>query len=1099
MIASRRIRMAAAVLFGFTCRYALAQQSPGFGQQAPASPRVVSGPETAEPQNNIDGVVERISNVAPAVIEESSALGESVEVVDSGVVNVAAENGELMALPADAVFREVVVMAGAGRVRVEREQTATRGHAIAAGDDRVETGDGTASGVTETRMVYSNVLGNSVFGPQGVTATSRIADDITTTATAGCMLDRYILRFTGKLLADSADYGPYSVSIELYKACPGTGAGGALIEGTEITIDFPDDGEYSVLVQLPPETEISLPQHFYLGVTFDRPNCGTVVGAPASVGFSADRIDFPGARCSGGFGGFPNGAHASFAARFFVREPCGESFPAYKATNHAGNQYTPGINIFFGQQLRLTQPTCRLTAWEIAHKGNGIILADLRTELSNTDPLNGGLIEGTRGFCFSSGNTAQICRYQPAEPIQLPSSDPYMVFRTTSQVSGPILTCRIPDLGQILYSFPPGSPNCIQSLDITLYCEGQPPVGACCDMALLDSEGEAVCRELPEMNCAFPERWVGGARCGPVCDGGSKDGQSCALDEDCPDGACVGSFCVGGENDGAPCTRAADCPNGSCEGGPFVHACGLAACCRPDHYCANMTRNACLAIEPIESARLYSRRNYCADGEFECPIVACLNRRGECTYSRPEPGCEDSMCCSRVCEEDPFCCFVEWDAECVRATASLCYTFPSTDHCYSSQPTEGAVEIPANGSLAITNYLGSIDPADPGFSCHPDGPGTQGSATSWLSFVATQTSAMIQTCRAEETDVNAIIGVYRATDTSSPQAACASLEEIACGTGAVGCGRGFAARVCAKNLTIGEKYYIQIAARTEDGWGVHEVDILSPCPQTPKHCPPMELEVIDPPSGVVDARDPEAHFYDIILPVVLNAAPGAIDESCWMPCDTKRKAYLSIGRGPEENTDGTITLQLYYFYPVFLAGSMVGFDYYDREGTLTSHYFKLHPADVNADGISNPADILYLIDVLNGVRTAPFGHYSTDCNVSYNNETTPVDILCLIDLFNSTDSAWLNYRFTDKPEDCIQECDREGSSRCSSRAFCKAPPGLCAYRNDDDEMVGVCKWKPVECPGSINPVCGCDGNSYANECFADAAGVSVRHLGACAP
>ena len=211
MIASRRIRLAAAVLFGFTCRYALAQQSPGSGQQAPASPRAVPGPKTAEPQSDNDDDVEHVTDVATGVIEASSGLGESVEVVDNGGVNVAAENGELMALPADAVFREVVVMAGAGRVRVERGSTAARGHAIAAGEDRVETGGGAASGVTETRMVYSNVLGNSVFGPQGVTAMLRIADDITTTATAGCSLDRYVLRFTGNRLFDSIERDRKSV------------------------------------------------------------------------------------------------------------------------------------------------------------------------------------------------------------------------------------------------------------------------------------------------------------------------------------------------------------------------------------------------------------------------------------------------------------------------------------------------------------------------------------------------------------------------------------------------------------------------------------------------------------------------------------------------------------------------------------------------------------------------------------------------------------------------------------------------------------------------------------------------------------------------
>ncbi len=54
------------------------------------------------------------------------------------------------------------------------------------------------------------------------------------------------------------------------------------------------------------------------------------------------------------------------------------------------------------------------------------------------------------------------------------------------------------------------------------------------------------------------------------------------------------------------------------------------------------------------------------------------------------------------------------------------------------------------------------------------------------------------------------------------------------------------------------------------------------------------------------------------------------------------------------------------------------------------------PGDVNGDGISNPNDILAIIDTLNGVIDLP--GYATDINRSGSSE--PLDILTLIDLLN---------------------------------------------------------------------------------------------------
>jgi hypothetical protein len=61
---------------------------------------------------------------------------------------------------------------------------------------------------------------------------------------------------------------------------------------------------------------------------------------------------------------------------------------------------------------------------------------------------------------------------------------------------------------------------------------------------------------------------------------------------------------------------------------------------------------------------------------------------------------------------------------------------------------------------------------------------------------------------------------------------------------------------------------------------------------------------------------------------------------------------------------------------------------------------------------------------------------------------------------------------------------------CSSRDFCFKAIGDCGG-------TGSCEPRPGTCSLIIDPICGCDGNSYSNRCLGEKNGVSEWHAGSC--
>jgi hypothetical protein len=88
------------------------------------------------------------------------------------------------------------------------------------------------------------------------------------------------------------------------------------------------------------------------------------------------------------------------------------------------------------------------------------------------------------------------------------------------------------------------------------------------------------------------------------------------------------------------------------------------------------------------------------------------------------------------------------------------------------------------------------------------------------------------------------------------------------------------------------------------------------------------------------------------------------------------------------------------------------------------------------------------------------------------------------------------------PGPCVSEGDGGISRLCGGYAgltcpvseFCDYPPEAQCGAGDH---AGTCKPLP-SCTPNFDPVCGCDGRTYEDECQAHAAGISVQHQGTCA-
>ena len=140
-----------------------------------------------------------------------------------------------------------------------------------------------------------------------------------------------------------------------------------------------------------------------------------------------------------------------------------------------------------------------------------------------------------------------------------------------------------------------------------------------------------------------------------------------------------------------------------------------------------------------------------ADFFFElggAPNTACVDGAGSCVESRPEPGCDDLLCCELVCDIDEVCCLVEWDSTCVSYAVDLCGLYqydceapgPQANDCATSPATA------ENGVVYAFDTTGANTDGPDEVGCGSAGDDLPVWSDLWYMFDADVDGLMIATC-----------------------------------------------------------------------------------------------------------------------------------------------------------------------------------------------------------------------------------------------------------------------------------------------------------------------------------------------------------------
>ncbi len=238
--------------------------------------------------------------------------------------------------------------------------------------------------------------------------------------------------------------------------------------------------------------------------------------------------------------------------------------------------------------------------------------------------------------------------------------------------------------------------------------------------------------------------------------------------------------------------------------------------------------------------------------------------------------------------------------------STLCQTAtpPVNDECAN------AANFQCNSVVTAQNVFATTSETDPVFPCRVEG-SAQGVGTLWYSFIASSTSAQVNTCPTRQGD--SLVAVYSGT--------CGNLTQIGCNDDVCG----LRSMLCVSGLTVGHTYYIQFATYA-GARGAYTMALTCPCPTGAYNDTCPTADTLNPAGGFdgrlgstelafIDSDAPECTFNAITAPgvwyrVVGNGTTYTAD-LCSAEYDTKVHIYcgtcdslICVGNNDDGNEPG---------------------------------------------------------------------------------------------------------------------------------------------------------------------------------------------------